>query len=133
MKLYQTTDYQRVARMDSICFDGDYPVTDWDQCTWWIGIEKGTDACYCAIKEINGFFYLNRAGVMPDFRGRGYQRKMLDKRLKFAGDRVVITDTVASNTASNNNLIRAGFLMFHPQTPWKTEHPACIYWRREGK
>ena len=119
--------------MDSVCFEDDYPVTDWDQCRWWIGIEDGKDACYCGIKDMGGFWYLNRAGVMPAFRGRKMQQKMLQKRLRAAGTQPVITDTVASNTASNNNLIRAGFLMFNPQAPWKTDHPACIYWLKEGK
>jgi ribosomal protein S18 acetylase RimI-like enzyme len=135
MKLYKTTDYQRLALMDSQLFPDDYPVVDWNQCVWFIGIENGVDVCYCGIKMYDNVAYLSRAGVMPGSQGRGFQRKMIKKRLEYARkndvDRIV-TDTVVSNIASNNNLMKMGFRMYNPgDAGWKNPHDSLIYWELE--
>ena len=133
MRLYQTTDYQRIARMDSELFPDDYPVVDWDSAVWFIGISNGQDVCYCGIKLYEEMAYLNRAGVMPVARGKGYQKKMINKRVTFAKEQgipCVVTDTVASNIPSNNNLIKTGFKMYDPGLyGWKEYGPSLVYWR----
>ena len=120
--------------MDSQLFHDDYPVTDWNQCIWFIGIENGVDVCYCGVKMYEDAAYLSRAGVMPMVQGRGYQSKMIKKRIEYArklGITRVVTDSVVSNTPSNNNLIKAGFKMFNPGlNGWKNVHPSLIYWER---
>jgi len=135
MRLYETTEYQRIALMDSQLFCDDYPVTDWADCKWFIGIENGVDVCYCGIKIFEDVAYLSRAGVMPTAQGKGYQSRMIKKRLEYArklGITRVVTDTVASNTASNNNLIKTGFRMYQPGlNGWKNPAPALIYWEKE--
>ena len=120
--------------MDSEVLFGDYPVIDWRDCVWFIGIEDGKDVCYCGVRLWENVAYLSRAGVMPDFRGKGYQLRMIQKRLEYIkkqGITRVVTDTIASNTASNNNLIKAGFKMYDPgDNGWKNDHPSLIYWEK---
>ena len=134
MKLYETKAYQRIALMDSQLFHHDYPVVDWNECIWFIGIENGVDVCYCGVKMYDNVAYLSRAGVMPLARGKGYQKKMIDRRLDYVkkqGVTRVVTDTIAGNTASNNNLIRSGFKMYDPgANGWKTPHSSLIYWEK---
>lgn len=135
MRLIESTDYQQIAALDAAVFPGDYPIEGWVNATWWIGWEKGQIACYCGVKEVDGVAYLNRSGVLPKFRGQGFQRKMITKRLKWAVQNDLdcsITDTVMSNSASSNNLIRSGFLLFEPENPWACSETS-LYWRRDGK
>lgn len=136
MKLYETTDYQRIAALDSQCFRPCYPVVDWEDCTWWIGVEKGVDVCFCAVKPYEEMAYLTRAGVMPNYRGKGFQFRMVKKRLEWIkkeGIPLAVTDVVYWNTASHNNLIKAGFKTFTPKDPWNGDSWACVYWMKEIK
>lgn len=134
MRLFQTKDYQRIAMMDSQCFRPDHPVTDWEDCIWWVGVHKGSDVCYCAIKPYADDWYLSRVGVMKPWRGKGFQAKMLEKRIKAAqegGASGIITDTMTWNIWSANNLIKKGFILFSPEYPWKGNHDDVLYWRKE--
>ena len=133
MRLYPTTDYQAIASMDSVLFPGDVPIEGWEDITWWIGIEDGTPVCYCGVREYADYAYLNRAGVLPKFRGRGYQKRMIKTRLKWAKERGLssISDTSSWNIRSSNNLIKAGFKLFNPSIPWN--HEDQLYWKKEIK
>lgn len=73
--------------------------------------------------------YLCRAAVLPDYRGRGLQKRLIRVRIAKArrlGWRWLVTDT-RQNPASANSLIDCGFRMFEPSEPWSFSD-AC-YWR----
>lgn len=100
---------------------------------WWLARSDGKDAGFCAIapsKQFRDCAYLSRAGVMPDYRGKGLQQRMIRLRLRWAksqGYRCVVTDTVPSNLASSNSLISCGFKLYRPSKPWAAN--GALYWR----
>ena len=75
--------------------------------------------------------YLCRAGVTWKHRGKGIQRDLIRVRVAHArksGLTHLITDTT-ENTASANNLIRAGFELYRPDNPWSMTE--ALYWIKE--
>jgi GNAT superfamily N-acetyltransferase len=77
--------------------------------------------------------YLCRAGVIPDARGKGLQKKLIGVRIRQAksnGWRWLITDTY-ENPASSNSLIAMGFKLFEPSVPWGAK--GTLYWRLKLK
>ena len=88
-------------------------------------------AGFCALgEEEDGEGYLARAGVLPEFRGQGLQKRLIKVREEFArehGMPALICDT-CDNPASANSLIACGFKMFQPQEPWGL--PRSVYWRK---
>lgn len=113
--------------MDAICFPTDDPITDWYESDWYIVYESGEAIAYGSKKELAGdITYLNRVGVLPHHRGKGIQKKLLDRRIKEAQGKQIITYTVMNNPASSNNLIRKGFLLFTPENRWVGDE--VLYW-----
>lgn len=101
---------------------------------WWI-VWDGQDpvafaGCRMASSEPSTL-YLSRCGVLAPYRGRGLQRQLLSRRLRYArsqGASAAITTTF-SNPASGNNLIRAGFRLYAPESPWGSS--GTCYWRKD--
>lgn len=93
-----------------------------NKCLWWIVLVGGQVAGYCSIKELEpGVGCLSRAGVLPEFRGRGLQKLMITTRINKArqlGWKFVVTDTHKDNVASYTSLQRMGFEEFTPKNPW---------------
>lgn len=98
---------------------------------WWL-LWDGKDAVgYCGVRMYADSAYLARAALLPEFRGRGLQRRMVQAREKYAVDKgikLMLTDTVATNPASMNTLIRCGYKTFVPEEQWK--YAGAIYWRK---
>lgn len=122
-------DFQLIAKMDAIAFPTDLPIEGWEETHWWVGYVDGKPACYCGLSKINrSTGYLKRAGVLPKFRGRGLQVKMIRKRIAYAKKlrlRSIVTDTSVSNFISSNNLIKCKFRIFMPTTPWTEDTQIC--------
>lgn len=77
--------------------------------------------------------YLSLAGVLPEHRGHGLQRRLICTRLHYARQqhwRTVITETVYDNPQSANNLIACGFRQYVPEIKWNPR-AAAVYWRKE--
>ena len=82
---------------------------------------------------------MHRAGVRPDARGQGLQRRLIRARVAYAkreGFPEVWTYTSNYNVASSNNLIREGFTLWAPgswggsSTPMRPSGGyAWLYWR----
>jgi GNAT superfamily N-acetyltransferase len=121
-----------VIALHKICFPH-ISETYWDSSAhWWIIKDKtGTPVAFGGLlaATIERAGYLCRAGVIPNARGKGLQRRLIRARLEFA-DRFalhhVMTDTVYGNCASANNLIAEGFRAFNPVTPWGQDDSS--YW-----
>jgi GNAT superfamily N-acetyltransferase len=77
-----------------------------------------------------GAAYLCRAGVMPQFTGRGLQRRLIRVRERAARAQGLTRSftTTYENPASANNLIREGYSTYLPAVPWGA--PGTIYWRK---
>ncbi len=77
--------------------------------------------------------YLARAGVHPDYQGRGLQKTLIALREDWArskGMKYSITDTANSSIASMRSLWVAGYRPFWPQQvkPWAMKN--SVYWRK---
>lgn len=75
--------------------------------------------------------YLWRAGVLPAYRGKSLQRRLIRVREAHArrqGFRVLVTDTHPKSLQSSNNLIRCGFRLYEPNVRWA--FPNSLYWRK---
>lgn len=125
--------WARIVVMDAECFgdDGSPALSD-NEGAWWIAYSGKTEAGYCGVSKTPlGNAYLCRAGVLPKFRGRGLQKQMIQKRVRWArahGLPAVVTDT-HENVASANSLIACGFRLYEPESKWSFE--TALYWRKQ--
>lgn len=120
--------------MDRECLPTDLSA-DTSDGVWWVAWKKNVPIAYTSLKKSNqgpDTAYYSRAGVLPAYRGRGIQKKMLRVLLKYAkaeGWARVISDTSKDNVASSNSLITCGFKLYRPVTPWSFD--SALYWRKE--
>lgn len=124
-------DRGAVAFMHEQTIGGEMP--DMGRGAWWIAwTDDGRIAGFCGINPPLGAghpAYLIRAGVLPEFRGAGLQKRMIVTRLAYArrkGWRSVVTYTLCNNAPSANSLIARGFRLYEPSEPWAGE--CVIYW-----
>lgn len=110
-------------------------VPDAEYSTWWVVFCNKMPVAYAGMQEhTSKYVYLNRVGVLPDYRGYGLQRKLVRKRVNHAKGldyKGVVTYTLFDNTHSANNLIKEGFLLFDPLEPWADEDSEVLYWIKD--
>lgn len=101
---------------------------------WWLA-KCGTHwAGFCVLWPSVNFpltGYLARSVVVPKFRGRGIQKRMIRVREAAArrhGWLSMVSDSNNGNCASGNSLIACGYRMWVPEKKWGNE--TSIYWRR---
>lgn len=118
--------------MDAVCFPGEVITPRAvGQSWWWVVTVDGRRAGYCGLRAYGEVMFLSRAGVLPEYRGRGLQRRLIRRRLQFAraaGGVLAVTYTAPGNPASGNSLIGAGFRLYEPRTHWAGRE--FIYWRK---
>ncbi len=113
------------------CLPGDEPM-DTQSGLWWIAKDFDKLAGFAGmIPSVRwaDTIYLCRAGVVPAYRGKGLQKKLIRVRVNKAkrlGYKWVITDTT-DNPASSNSLVGYGFRLFEPTRPWA--FPNSLYFR----
>jgi len=123
----------KLSVLQNKCLPFDTPY-DTNFGSWWIATENGVDIGFAGLVRTVSWTdcgYLCRAGVVPDARGQGLQKKFIRVRLRQAkalGWKWVITDTT-DNPASANSLIATGFKLFQPTKPWGFKN--TLYWRRK--
>lgn len=96
---------------------------------WWIAWDGAAPVAFAGLTATGDTGYLCRAGVIPDYRGKGLQRRLIRVRVNKArrlGLAWLVTDTYR-NPVSSNNLIDAGFRMFTPIEPWAADD--AVHWR----
>lgn len=110
-------------------------VSDIDNGTWWIAWdERGNSVGFAGAKMLDQgsnykFAYLIRAGISPQARGKGLQRRLISCRVSWGkkmGAKAAITYTLYNNYASSNNLIKSGFHLYTPETEWVGNE--VLYW-----
>lgn len=124
--------YKALIDLQLTCLPGDEPETaqnGW----WWLAVdEDGQAVGFAGMRPSDRWqrtMYLCRAGVIPGYRGRGIQKRLIRARLAKAralGNTHAITDCTTENPASARSLIAAGFRPYWPQVPWGLPH--SIYW-----
>jgi GNAT superfamily N-acetyltransferase len=145
-------DIDTIAALDRECFapSDAYPVdleSNDPEC-WLATDEDGRHAGYAVAVVIDGIAYMRRAGVLPEFRGGGLQRRLINVRVRWAMAarcHRIETYTMARhptstrpvyNHASMRSLYRAGFKTWEP--PWRyvdepgepAENARVLYWHR---
>lgn len=119
--------------MQHECFPGDDPCPYRDGDHWWLAFDGQDAVGFACVRPLPNeplVWYMARAGVTPQARGNGLQRRMIRVRInaaRKAGGTHVLTDCTASNPASANNLIATGFRVFTPGYAWALKN--SIYWR----
>lgn len=113
-----------ILQMHAQCFPGlDFEHLHGD---WWIAYDRETKApvAFAGLwpsVRIAGAGYLCRAGVLPQGRGQGLQRKLIKVREREARKKrwvVLLSDVAPGNAHSLNNLYACGFRAFVPGDPW---------------
>ena len=112
---------KEVKRLDKILFSGDKRI---DTSKYWVWVvrHEGKPIAYGAMRaceaEVNkGLVLLTRAGVLPAWRGKGIQKKLIRLRVRKAkslGYDTAIAYVMGMNCASSNALIGCGFRLYHP-------------------
>jgi GNAT superfamily N-acetyltransferase len=100
---------------------------------WWIAEREGQLVGFGGAKlwEPDGRVFLCRAGVAPEARGQGLQKRLIRVRVAWArkvGATGCYTYTI-DNPASQNSLIACGFRTFSPSYAWGGSE--AIYWFRD--
>ncbi len=126
----------RLNRMERTCFHeivrGDLEPYDKQSAEWWFAYDdKGYPKAFAGAKiwEPDNCAYLCLAGVLPEARGKGLQKKLINVRLRWAKAKKLkgaYTYTSRYNLASSNNLIKCGFTLFEPSYKWGLEDG--LYW-----
>jgi len=110
-----------VDRIDKVCLPGDHIDFSLDYQIFFLVQDQGKFLAYGAIELLNDHWLLCGAGVLPEARGRGIQRLLIQARLKYAmanrADLPVHSYTIPMNSHSINNLIAEGFRSFAPVKP----------------
>lgn len=124
---------ERLTIMHKLTFFSHAPVYDFNVGWWWIATHGKEDAGFCGMQysKRRKAIYLCRAGVVQRFQGQGLHIRMIRVRERAARrmkQKMLVTDT-NNNIRSANNLIRCGFTMFEPETPWGLG--GATYWRKE--
>lgn len=126
-------DKDLLDELDRECFPDD-AVCDKDG-YWWIAYDGQRPIAFAGMNpsvQWTHCGYLCRAGVVPAYRGRGLQRRLIQVRERKArklGWEWVVTYTVPDNYASANNLIRCGYTLYAPAYPWGSK--TSLYWRKK--
>lgn len=128
--------YKALIDLQLLCLPSDDPETPKEGSWWWLAIdEDGRAVGFAGMRPSDRWqqtMYLCRAGVLPEYRGQGIQKRLIRVRLikaRSLGNTHAITDCTTENPASARSLIAAGFRPYWPQIPWALPH--SIYWIRK--
>lgn len=119
-------DEGRLRELHDECFGDSAPMPSFDPTdvgAWWLVYHAGDAVAFAGCVPSSygkGYAYHKRSGVLPLHRGHGLQRRLISIRERWArkeGFHTIVTDTCA-NTPSSNNLIRSGYELFDPKSPW---------------
>lgn len=122
----------RVKKVEDICFPGDAYYQTQLPVKAWILKDSDVDVGFCYLTILDdSTAFLSRAGVVPDFRGKGLQKRLISVRERYArkvGISQLITYTLTSNLASSNNLIRCGYTLYTPSEAYAGT--SSLYWNK---
>jgi GNAT superfamily N-acetyltransferase len=125
-----------VLPLDEICFPADHRVAV-PGSLWWVAWDGTEPVAFaglrlCSLAENRGLGFLCRAGVVPAYRGRGLQKKLIRVREAAArqlGLKELVTYCLCSNSPSMNSLVSCGYRFYVPAT--KYGGSGSVYLRKE--
>jgi GNAT superfamily N-acetyltransferase len=130
----RTTDLETVLELDRQCLPHDQPMDPdtVEQSVWWLATcdEHGAVGYGGVYAGIEGQHWLVRAGVLPPFRGRGLQGRLLKARVSHWRHSAVprlLTYVADWNRASSRAVIRAGL------RPYRAEEGFVYYDLRKDR
>jgi GNAT superfamily N-acetyltransferase len=112
---------KEVKRLDKLLFAGDKRV-DVSKSWVWIARVEGKPVAFgamraCEAEANKGLVLFTRAGVLPVWRGKGIQKRLIRLRVRKAkslGYETAVAYVMGMNCASSNALIGCGFRLYHP-------------------
>lgn len=101
---------------------------------WWLALVHDQPAGFACLRVMDSkIAYLALAGVLPKYRGRGIQKRLIKLRENYAralGCKVMITYVAWANWPSANSLIRAGYKIYTPAgKPWGLKY--SLYFQKD--
>jgi len=131
VKIRKTKNMNLIHLLDSQIFDYAYdsPVST-EGAEWWVAFDGKKPVAFAGVKVTSEkLAFLCRSGVLPEYRGKRLQVRLLRARLSWARKRGLsqaITYTVPDNPPSGNSLIKCGFKLYLPE--WKWAGSDVLYW-----
>jgi GNAT superfamily N-acetyltransferase len=125
-------DLELINKLKHQCFHkDDLTDSDLNSTYWFVAWTGGQPAGFCGVQYWGeGRAFFNLAGVLPEFRGHGLQKRMIKARERYCKGwaNALYTYTSSDNAASMNSLIRCGFRPFESETQWAGDE--FVYWRK---
>jgi hypothetical protein len=121
------TDLHRLTFFDAAS------IPKFDLGHWWLAFHETVPIGFAGLvpsTHVSNAGYFSRVGVLKRHCGNRLQLRLmraLEARARQNGWSSVISDTT-ENIVSANNLIRAGYRLYQPPTPWAW--PNTLYWRK---
>lgn len=97
---------------------------------WWVGFADGKPVAFAGIAPRGDKAFLSRAGVLPEARGAGLQRRLIRIRTRWAakaGFKRVYTYTYGCNYASASSLTREGFRLYFCE---RSNGSTWLWWQK---
>lgn len=117
-----------ILELDGSIFDPDEDPTElhYPETVWWVAYNGTLPVGYAGARPLPGAdaLYVCRMGVVPKWRGKGIQRRLLQQQVRFAkreGWAQLITYVHPANVWSLNNFVRCGFRFYLPEWAWAGE------------
>jgi ribosomal protein S18 acetylase RimI-like enzyme len=112
------TPGQRLV-LQEVCLPGDRPLDLVDDDFLWVAYDGSKQVGFVLFRDHGGLVFLERAGVLPAYGGRGlYQRLLRAAERGLPKGARLVTYTARDNLASANGLIAAGWRLYEPQARW---------------
>jgi GNAT superfamily N-acetyltransferase len=121
-----------IAELHRICCPHDELPSTTDG-WWWLAYAGDVAVGYAGMRDAKsepGAAFLCIAGVVPEHRGKGLQRRLIRVRVQKARRlmKTAVISYTLDNAPSGNNLIACGFRLYSPDKRW--EGGDVAYWRR---
>lgn len=128
----RTQSYKALGELNRKLF-GDGLGMDFSKHECWSVHLAGKLIAFATYKAVGGdTVFLSRAGVLPEARGQGLQKKLIKARCnhaKKAGYSWAVTYTSPENAPSFTSLQACGFLLYLPEYRWAGTE--MLYWRKK--
>lgn len=123
--LRRTADIDTVKDLHKQCFPEDEWYEHKGNVYWLLKNSRKRPIGFCVATDIgDGLIFLSRAGVIPEYQGRGLQKRMIKVRVRYAknnGYDSLITYVTIDNIASAKNLLRCKFELYRPDWDYAGE------------
>lgn len=129
-KCVRTNDFSLILELHKKLFPADSPIKSEDNRLFWLLKYKNEVAGFCVAKKMQyGIMFLERSGVLREYRGHNLQIRLIRVRERYARNnnfKKIITYTKMYNITSSRNLQKAGYFLYIPEELYADKD--CIYW-----